>query len=306
MDRYMIKSYGTPEELKLIEEVCKDEGLMDKFDENGEMSSSEDYTFGRRDIDSFVRRIISIAPDAKLFMEISYNDDVSGQDRFSLAEYDTEKLVYKDTGWYYPPIDIDYLCYEDEEDEFEDEYTTSGGYHYVWRKGYPRPDEQIEEGGDGFEWYGKMYKWDYVEETVIKGVSEVKIKAIADNVSEVEDFGALLLAHLPIEIGFDDIKTYFQGEIGNRTGTIVIETIKHGIGKTEVDKFAESLGVVMPDSRYVVYADFKDGDSYKYVRMDGEFLCGREIERDNKYERAEITLMTEEEKKKCMFDENEL
>ena len=207
MDRYMIKSYGTPEELRMIEEVCKAEGLDDEFDENGEMNSVEDYTFGRCDIESFVKKIISKVPGAKLFVEVSYNDDVSGQDRFSRAEYDTEKLVYKNTGWYYPPINREYIDYK--EDRFKDEFDYNG-CRYVWRRGYKRPEEQHEECGDGFEWYGKKYKWDYVEETLIKGVSEVKITAIAENVSEFDDFGALLLAKLPLEVGFEDIQSNFQ------------------------------------------------------------------------------------------------
>ncbi len=303
MDNVMIKSYGTPEELEMIEEICKAEGLEGEFDEKGEMFFEEDYTFGRGDIDSFVRKIISRVPSSKLYLKVYYNDDVSGQDRYSVAEYDTEKLVYKGTGWYYPPVDKDNLHLEDDEDGFVDEFTYCG-YHYMWRKGYEKPEVLDDEEGDGFEWYGKKYKWDYIEETVIKGASEVKIKAIADNVSELNDFGALLLAHMPLEIGFDDIHSYFEGEFGNRSGKVLIDIIRYDIDKAEVDKFAESIGIVMPDSKYVVLADFKDGDSYKYVYMDDKILCGRKTGEDE-YERTDMNMMTEDEKKAVVFDESD-
>ncbi len=164
MDVGTIKACGTPEELKKIEELCKAEGISGEFDANGVMDIGEDYTFCREDVDDFMIKLISAVPNAKIIIDVSYNDDVSDEVRFSLAEYDTEKMIYKDTYWYDSPVVEEDWWFEEE--EYEDEFTYLRD-RYMWRAGAGRPDEQDEEDGDGFIWYGKKYKWDFIKETVI-------------------------------------------------------------------------------------------------------------------------------------------
>ena len=163
----------------------------------------------------------------------------------------------------------------------------SSGWAYPDEDGY---DEKSE--GDSEE------EWDYTEKTIIEGETEVKIQAIVANVTEQEGFGALLLANLPLDIDpFSDARADFQGN----EGRISISTVRFVTDKSEVDNFAESLGIIMPDSVYVVVAEFNRLETFKYSYDNGKIVCEKEISEDV-YEEAEMVTLTVDQKEAILSE----
>ena len=162
-------------------------------------------------------------------------------------------------------------------------------------------ESEDEEESEEFNWFGPKYKepkeWDYVDVIDIAGKKEVNVTAAIVNDIKSKDFEAFLMANIPLEIDkFTDVNAYSKDG-----SNIVISVIRFVSSKDEVDNFAEALGIVMPHSNYVVFANFKDGDAYKYTFEEGKIICEKEIG-EKEYTKADMIYMTDEQKNELLAD----
>lgn len=273
MTSYGIKVTGTQEECRIVEEVFEKLGFGGDLNENGEINVDEDYAFGIiNEVEAAARALVSAVPNAIILFRGYIEDERSGELQDFEIEYDKEKITVKYSDWETPD-------YESEDWEEVDSGQT--------------------EISEKFSWFGKTYKspesWDNEYSIVVAGQSEVQINAVAVNVSEKEDFGSLLLADLPLEIGMTDIDADFSGD-----GKVSIFVMRYVAEKSEIDNFAEALSVVLPNSKLTVIAEFKDADEYKYTYENGDLKC--EIKVGDKYEKTDMTYMTEEQKAGIMME----